>query len=87
MFLKLLPQLKLAYQEAGVLEAAQPFIEALQGFKEVVKDCFGMELQEGYEAKLLTFRELYRALPISVTPKVSYITINGHGHICICAAS
>ena len=44
MFLKSQIKLRTAYEEAGHLDAALPYIKALEAMSEVVTKCFGMEL-------------------------------------------
>ena len=71
-FLKMVDKLELALlQECDSVKlAGLPFIEMLRSFRAVQVACFGMELQPDYKEKIEKFSKLYRALEISVTPKV-----------------
>ena len=53
---------------------ALPFIQALRLFEKVVTSCFGQTLHPGYENNVDAFARQYRALDISVTPKVNLVT-------------
>ena len=55
---------------------ALPFIQALRLFEKVVTSCFGQTLHPGYENNVDAFARQYRALDISVTPKVNLVTQN-----------
>ena len=48
-----------------------PYIQTFRAFDSVVKLCFGVTLQPGYEAAIETFKSTYLDLNISVTPKVN----------------
>lgn len=50
-----------------------PYVQAFTDLKDVVHNCFGIELRPDYTSSLDSFRESYAALNISVTPKVHAI--------------
>ena len=47
-----------------------PYVKVFRDFKDVVRSCFCTELQEGYRTSIATFTRSYKALGISITPKV-----------------
>ena len=63
-------ELALLQECDSVKLAGLPFVEMLRSFRAVQVACFGMELQPDYKEKIEKFSKLYRALEISVTPKV-----------------
>ena len=56
--------------EAAVLNGF-PFIHTFRAFSKVVSSCFGVSLQEDFQAQIFEFKRLYLALGVSVTPKVT----------------
>ena len=57
-------------ESGDVIIRGLPYIEAFRAFDTVVKTCFGVELQPGYEVAIDTFRSSYISLNLTVTPKV-----------------
>ena len=55
---------------ASVPAKFQNFVECLRMFKLVKESCFGVVLYDGWNAHINNFETSYRALKISVTPKV-----------------
>ena len=55
---------------AFVPEKYKKFVDCLRAFKYVKHACFGKELREGWEDYITNFETTYRALDISITPKV-----------------
>ena len=55
---------------AFVPEKYKKFVDCLRAFKYVKHACFGKVLREGWEAYITNFEVTYRALDISITPKV-----------------
>ena len=47
-----------------------PFVKVIREFRCVQESCFGVELKEGYSEAIDSFSQAYRALDITVTPKV-----------------
>ena len=72
MFLKKLDKLDEAFTQRGgdVQVAGKPYVDLLVAFSMVVESCFGNEVVPGYEAHIQDFQAKYRALGITVTPKV-----------------
>ena len=50
-----------------------PFIASLRSFNQVVEQCLGVELKEGYMVSIRVFETKYRELKISITPKVHMV--------------
>ena len=67
--------------EAAVLNGL-PFIHTFRAFSKVVSSCFGVSLQEDYQAQIFEFKRLYLALGISVTPKVIKLSTRFFTGIC-----
>ena len=48
-----------------------PYVKAFRDFRSVVQSCFGTDLMvESYRGDIITFSNSYKALGISITPKV-----------------
>ena len=50
---------------------ALKFVQTLRSFYEVVKSCFGQEVQPSFKADIKKFTDDYISLDISITPKVN----------------
>ena len=80
-FLKSTDKLREAYKEVGEEEQkkAEPIIKILELFSDVVKTCFGMNLDSGYKAALKSFSTAYLKLnqekpqTFTVTPKIHIV--------------
>ena len=62
---------ELMLESGDVVINGLPYIQTFRAFDSVVKLCFGVTLQPGYEAAIETFKSTYLDLNISVTPKVN----------------
>ena len=49
---------------------------SLRALENVVRMCFGVGVQPGYEGAIETFRSSYMSLNLTITPKVIYIIIS-----------
>ena len=47
-----------------------PFVETFRAFRAVQEACFGVDLHDNYKDSIEHFSQSYRALNISITPKV-----------------
>ena len=56
-------------QSGDVIIRGLPYIETFRAFDKVVKMCFGVVLQPGYESAI----DSYMNLNLTVTPKVARI--------------
>ena len=74
-FLKLIDKLEgeLMMQSGDVIIRGLPYIETFRAFDKVVKMCFGVVLQPGYESAIDSFKNSYMNLNLTVTPKVARI--------------
>ena len=61
---------KLFFFTFDILGQAGKYVKAFRSFYEVVKACFGQEVLPSFRNELKTFKLDYRALDISITPKV-----------------
>ena len=52
------------------------FISTIMQFNKVVVACFGQELRQNFRETITKFEEMYRKLPISVTPKVHLVFVH-----------
>ena len=60
-------------QSGDVIIRGLPYIETFRAFDKVVKMCFGVVLQPGYESAIDSFKNSYMNLNLTVTPKVARI--------------
>ena len=75
--LKMLKNVDSLQQMAEVhnIHVIQKYVHALRSLYNVVVSCFGMVLDQKYNAYINIFKDIYKDLGISVTPKV-HILIN-----------
>ena len=64
---------RLDQEGINVVKSGQPIIETMKAFNEVVEGCFGKELVDGYKEKISKFKECYKSLDLSITPKVHIV--------------
>ena len=62
-----------AFLNAGAGVKGLPFIASLRSFNQVVEQCFGMKLKEGYMKSIRVFETKYRELNISIAPKLHMV--------------
>ena len=66
--------MNMVFQEESEISAkALLFVTSLRSFYEVVKACFGQEVQSNFRDEVEKFRHDYLLLNISVTPKVKQV--------------
>ena len=64
---------QLQSKDSLVIVQGMPFVQALRAFKDVVEQCFKVNLDPDYKTSISNFKKQYLDLEISVTPKVHIV--------------
>ena len=65
-------ELELMKEPSEIIVSTLPYLQTFRAFRGVQESCFGMEVKSDYEEKEARFSREYRALEISITPKVDF---------------